>query len=171
MTLSDYLSDRPAVAGKPEADALREHGVMVECELLEVHLDPVRSTAWLLFDCRGGLQIRRGNTAAIAVEGVTSISWSGDSRLRHTAWTVVGWEPTIMGDTWSLTASFVPDAVLSVDARGCFFVVGNIPGGDGPPPDYVGDTVATIRAALATWSSSFVPEFSTSLIADSSPGE
>ncbi|WP_152364015.1 hypothetical protein [Microlunatus speluncae] len=63
-------------------------GELAEAALLDVRLDATTSELWLLFDCRGALQIAEANTAVIAVNGVTAFSWEAEPRHSRT-WRVV----------------------------------------------------------------------------------
>lgn len=51
---------------------------------------------------------------------------------------------------------------LALTAERAQFWVGNVPGCDDAPPDYLDDDDATIRAGLASWLSEFEPAYATS---------
>jgi hypothetical protein len=119
MRIDELLDDprRHGHAAMPEADALTETDALQEAELLDVRLDALRSTVSLLFDCRGALQIRMGNTAVIVGHGVHRISWVGQPRGRLTARTVVRSEPVARDGMWSLSLGFVPSGRLEFGGR------------------------------------------------------
>ncbi|HEY2668291.1 MAG TPA: hypothetical protein VGK51_15785 [Actinomycetota bacterium] len=159
LSIEALLMDprRRKYAAMPEADPLTESDALQEAQLVDVRLDVVRSTAWLLFDCRGALQMQMGNTAVLGAHGVRSFSWRGEPRGAFTAWTVVGSEPVAKDGVWSLSLPFVPRARLDMEAASAEFFVGNVPGGDQAPPDYTEADDATIRAGVPSWISEFEP--------------
>jgi hypothetical protein len=161
VVIEELLNDarRRRFAGTPETDPLREEGALDEAQLLEFRLDAVRSVAWLLFDCRGALQIRAGNTAILAAHAVTICSWRAAPRTRYTAWTVVGSEPRMVRDGWSLSLAFVPDGRLELEAQAAEVFVGDVPGCDEAPPDYGVADDETLRSRLAGWHSEFTPAY------------
>jgi hypothetical protein len=164
MMISELLVDaaRRRFAAQPESDALRDPDALQEAQLLDVHVDVLRSCAYLFFDCRGALQIEMGNTAVIAVAGLEQVSWSGLPRGPRTAWSVVGWEPRL-GERWVLSAAFAPRARLDLTAVTAEFYVGDVPGCDAAPPDYTEADEVTLRAGLAGWHSEFEPIHATFL--------
>lgn len=157
MNIEDLLilPQRPSFAAVPEADAVRESGALQEAQLLAVRVDALRSQAWLLFDCRGALQIEGGNTAVVAVSGLRTISWEGEPRGPRTAWSVVGWEPDLDSGRWSVAVAFAPRARLSLEAAFAAVYVGDVPGCDAAPPDYTEADERTLQAGIAHWSSEF----------------
>jgi hypothetical protein len=159
MRIDELLDDprRREQAAMPEADALTETDALQEAQLLDVRLDALRSTVWLLFDCRGALQIQMGNTAVIVAYGLHRLSWVGQPRGRLTAWTVVRSTPVARDGVWSLSLGFVPSGGLELEADSSEFFVGNVPGCDEAPPNYTEKDDATIRAGLPGWTSTFEP--------------
>ncbi|MFB6720592.1 hypothetical protein ACFCV3_10545 [Kribbella sp. NPDC056345] len=113
----------------------------------------MRGRAGLLFDLRGALQIQAANAALVIVAGLSSVSWSGIPRGDRTAWSVVDWRPESARESWQAVVGFVPDAELTVLGTGAAFYVGNIPGGDAPPPDYLTASDDELRAGSPLWSS------------------
>jgi hypothetical protein len=109
--------------------------------------------AWLLFDCRGALQIRNGNVAVVVVRNVSELSWLNAPRGGRTWQTVMSWEPRTHPAGLALSAALIPDAELSIVGSGGEFYVGNIPGGDAPPPNFTSPGDEEIRRGLASWSS------------------
>lgn len=170
MRLLDILmSDIPeAYAGRSETDALRAVGSMQEAQLLAVRIDQVRSSVWLLFDCRTALEIRTSNTAAIAMSGLRAYSWRGASLGPRTAWMVARWEPSWDDRGWSLRATLWPSGELTMLADRAAFYVGNVPGGDGPGPDIIRSSDEELNARLTRWSSEFVVVSATAIDATSS---
>src|SRR2546430_982186 len=138
MLIEDLLvgPGRRSYAASPEMDALTEPGALMEAQFIAGRLDAVRSEAWLLFDCRGALQIRMGNTAIVVAKAVRRFAWQTKRAGRPTAWTIVGSEPAAVEGVWSLSLTFVPEARLEIEAEAAEFFVGNLPGGDDAPPDF-----------------------------------
>jgi hypothetical protein len=66
---------------------------------------------------------------------------------------VVGWHPAVTGTDWRLLVGFEPDATLRLVAASGRFFVGDVPGCDVAPPDFVADDDATLAAGLAGWDS------------------
>jgi hypothetical protein len=165
MRILELLEDveRRRFAAQPEADALRDVDALQEAQLLDLHVDVLRSSAYLLFDCRGALQIEMGNTAIVAVGGLQLSSWSALLRGPRTAWSVVGWEPHMGNGRWAVSAAFSPRARLELTATSAEFYVGNVPGCDAAPPDFMEADEKTLRAGLASWQSDFDPVHATFL--------
>jgi hypothetical protein len=159
MRIDELLDDpcRRKHAAMPEADALTESDALQEAQLLDVRLDALRSSVWLLFDCRGALQIEMGNTAVIVAYGLRRFSWVAQPRGRLTARTVVSSEPIVRGGLWSLSLGFVPSARLELEADAAEFFVGDVPGCDEAPPNYTETDEPTIRAGVPSWTSTFEP--------------
>jgi hypothetical protein len=118
MRIEELLVDprRREHAAMPEADALTQSDALREAQLLDVRFDALRSSVWLLFDCRGALQIEMGNTAVIVAHGLRRFSWTGQPRGRLTAWTVVSSEPVARRGMWSFSLAFVPSARMELEA-------------------------------------------------------
>src|SRR6266481_9165431 len=64
-------------------------------------------------------------------------SWIAQPRGRLTAWTVVSSEPVARSGKWSLSLAFVPNARLESEADSAELFVGNVPGCDEAPPNYM----------------------------------
>lgn len=139
----------------PEADALAEVDALLEAALLEVRFDATTSSAWLLFDCRGAVQLEMGNTAVVVVRGVTALQWHAGSGLGRTWRAVMGWQPVSAPDTFSCTVELSPGSRLQVNGDAAEFYVGDIPGGDAAPPNFMTASDEEIRAGMAQWTSDF----------------
>lgn len=161
MTVEETLLDsgRHRYSGVPEMNALSEADALLEAQLLDVRLHALRSTVWLLFDSRGALQLRQGNTAVVVANGLHRLTWSGNPTTPLTAWSVVGSQPAISGRSWTLSLAFAPTAHLEVKAAAAEFYVGDVPGCDAAPPDYTSDDEEAIRVRLQSWSSQFSPKY------------
>lgn len=161
MILDDLLSDPDGLrqyAAQPEMDPLTEDDALQEAQLLDVRFDALRSTAALLFELRLALQLREANTAVLLAHGVRKLSWTAESRsTARTAWNVLGSTPSTTDGVFSLALLIWPRAQLRLSAIRAAFVAGDVPGLDGPPPDYTSDDEATIQAGLAGWRSVFSP--------------
>jgi hypothetical protein len=159
MRIEDVLTDpnRRDHFGKREvvADALTADDALQEAQLQRCRIDAVNSEAWFLFDCRGALQLRSGNTAVIVAHDVDHLSWRSERRPGRTAWSVVGSQPLVDENRWVLKLEFVPDARLEVQARAAEFFLGDVPGMDAPQPNYIHDDDETVEAGLARWTSPF----------------
>jgi hypothetical protein len=157
MRIADLLvdPDRGRGAPPPESDALTEDGALAETALLDLRLDLTTSDLWLLFDCRGALQLRNGNAAVIVINKITKLSWEAERRERRTWRAVIGWSPSVEPGRLTIVVDAVPGGRLELTGSGGEFFVGNIPGGDEPPPDFTSTTGAEIRSGLADWSSEF----------------
>lgn len=148
MTIEDLLvwADRRSLTAVPEADALAETDALLEAALLAVRFDATALSAWLLFDCRGAVHLEMGNTAVVAVHGVTGLQWRTEPRSTRTWWAVLGWRPTRATGSVSYSADLSPGGYFQVEGTAAEFYVGNIPGGDEPPPDFTSATGEEIRA-------------------------
>jgi hypothetical protein len=174
MKLRDLLTDpnRRRFAAQPEMDALmdalRESDALQEAQLQDVRFEVVSGTLWVLFDCRGALQIEEGNTAVVVARGVSALHWHGPPYDHWRAWPVVESVIGVHGRDWSLSLSLLSDARLAVTARAAEFWVGDAPGCDEAPPDFTADDDVTIRNGLASWESEFQPSYSVFLDSDDS---
>lgn len=157
MNIADLLvaPARLSHTSPVEMDALSETDALVEAALLEVSLNAASGDAWLLFDCRGALQIETGNVAVVVVREVSEFRWTTAPQKGWTWRAVMSWEPRPHPAGLAITAGLLPDADLHVVGSGAEFYVGNIPGGDAPPPDFTSASPEQIREGLAGWSSDF----------------
>lgn len=143
----------------PGMDPLTENGSLQEAQLLEVRFDAVRSTAGLLFDLRGALQLREANTGVLILRGVQTLSWlAGPRETGRTAWTVGGSTVTGTDRLFVLEVGLwpVPGALLTVSAEVATFLAGDVPGLD-RIADYTDDDEPTLRGQTASWQSEFEP--------------
>lgn len=139
----------------PEADALVEPDALLEAALLDVKVDTTTSSVWLLFDCQGALQLEMGNTAVVVVRDVTDLQWRTEPRTQRMWRAVMGWQPAASDDGFSCIADLTSGSRLQVAGAAAEFYVGDIPGGDEPPPDFTSTSDAEIRGGLASWASEF----------------
>lgn len=157
MRIDELFRDpnRKRFAAQAEADVFAEKAALQEAQLQDVHFDVLRSTAYLLFDCRGALQISMGNTAVVVAGGIGLLSWDGRHRGPRTAWSVVGWDPDVKDGKWTVSAAFVPYAHMNLSADWAEVYIGNVPGCDEPQPDYGEATEIEMLEGLAGWRSEF----------------
>jgi hypothetical protein len=158
LVIRKLLGDpqRGQYGGAPETNPLRDVGALDEAQLLDIQIDAVRSTAWVLFDCRGALQIRKGNTAVLAVRGLKRVSWSENTPTKFTPWYAVRSEPQLSKNSWRLTLACIPDGDLQLEAQDAELFVGDVPGCNGPQPDYTSADDETVRAGTQDWNSEFM---------------
>jgi len=67
----------------------------------------------------------------------------------------MGWQPTIAAGEFTCTVDLYPESELQVDGASAESYVGNIPGGDDAPPNFVTASDEEVRAKLAKWTSDF----------------
>lgn len=160
MRLDDFLlsEGRRDYAAAPEADALTEDGALQEAALLDVRLDAVTGSAWFLFDCRGALQLESGNTAVLVLRSLRELQWEVRPVGTRTWRAVTRWSVRSPGShLLEVVAGIEPAATLrAVCAAGEFFV-GDVPGCDDPPPDFLTASDDELRAGLQGWTSEFEP--------------
>lgn len=160
MKLDEFLlsADRRQVGAVPDADAFTEDGALQEAALLDVRLNAVTSSAWILFDCRGALQLESGNTAALVLHSVTQLQWDGWPARSRSWRAVTSWRVGRLGaDLLEVTAGIEPSTTLrAVCAAGEFFV-GNVPGADDPPPNFDTASDDEVRTRMQSWASEFEP--------------
>jgi hypothetical protein len=173
MIVEELLSDPGGLrryAAQPEMDPLTEEDALQEAQLLDLRFDALRSMAALLFELRLALQLREANTAVLIAYGVRELTWTAEPRpTTRTAWNVLGSTPSTQDGVFSLGLLIWPRARLRLSATSAAFVTGDVPGLDGPPPDYTSDDEATIGAGLAGWGSAFSPAHAVFL--DSAPAD
>jgi hypothetical protein len=152
------------ISASPEMDPLTQEGALLETQLLDIWINTLTSTAGLLFDLRTALELLEGNAAAIFLYGVEGFQWAAEPRTTgRTAWNVIGSTPAFIGDRFTVSLGFSPDATLDVVARGARFYLGNVPGLPPTPPDFTQDDEETIRAGMPVWESPFHPLHATSI--------
>lgn len=159
MNIQEFLQSdaRYAVEREPEADALRQLDALQESALVDIRMNIVESTAWILLDCRGSLHVPEANTAVLVLHGANHASW----KLPGTgifAWqTVIDWKVNEVDGGIELFIGLLAGGdVIMRAARGEYFV-GDVPGGDDAPPDFTTSTYAEVRAGMAAWTSEFSP--------------
>jgi len=160
MIAADLFHDpeRRSYASMPEADALTEQGALQEAALVDVRFDAMMASVGLLFDLRGAIQLRDAPVAILIARGVSSLEWVGDHRRPGRVWyAVTGSVPDSRRGRFHLSLGFAPDAELRVEADAAEFYVGDMPGIDAAPPDFVEDDDRVIRARMPSWASVFVP--------------
>ena len=160
MTIDEFLrsQERFDIQVPPETDPFLNEGALDEAYVLDIRFDALRSRAWILFDCRGALQVVTGNTAVLVVNEVQSFSWINYEALKpRQQRSILTWRPSSVDGDWTLRVGFAPSSVLLIAGSGGEFFVGDIPGGDEPPPNFMTATEEEMRAGLAGWSSEFRP--------------
>jgi len=157
--ISEFLTSpqRFGVVEPPEMDALIEDSALEEAALFDIRVNAVDASAWLLLDCKGALEVRAGNTAIVVIKSLQHLEWTCPSPAPHSWCTVWAWKPSIAEGL--LTVEFVLDGGGEFRATGSAaeFFVGDVPGGDDPPPNFTSATDEEIRKGLAQWSSPFTP--------------
>lgn len=160
MRIVDLLgsSERRSFAAAPEADALTEDGALVEAALLDIRYAPVSGVLWLLFDCRGALQIEAGNTAILVLTSVRAFRWEGAAAGPRAWRAVTDWRVRPM-DRHSLevVAFMEPAASLRVAFGAGEFFVGDVPGCDDAPPNFITASDEDLRVGIQRWESEFLP--------------
>jgi hypothetical protein len=142
----------------PEMDPFLDEGALDGAYVLDIRFDALRSRAWMLFDCRGALQVVTGNTAVLVVNEVRSFSWADNDAPKPRRQRSVGvWRPSSANGNWAVHMGFESSSHLLITGSGGEFFVGDIPGGDDAPPDFMTATEEEMRAGLAGWSSEFRP--------------
>lgn len=160
MRIDDLLvsDDRRDMAAAPEVDALVDDGALAEAALFDIRMDLVRGAMWMLFDCRGALQISAGNTAVLVVQAVRSVHWAG-CVVEPRVWRAVsGWKVRRSHSRLlEFEITMEPTATLRVAGTSGEFFVGDVPGCDDAPPDFLAASDEEVRAGLQSWASIFNP--------------
>lgn len=159
MNLEEFLQSvaRYAVEAQPDADALRQPDALQESALVDIRMNVVASTAWILLDCRGSLHVTEANTAVVVLRGADQGSWQLP-RAGTFAWqTVIDWKISEVGSGMELSIGLLAGGDVVVRAARGEYFVGDVPGGDDAPPDFTTSTHAQVWAGMAGWSSEFSP--------------
>jgi hypothetical protein len=159
MDIQEFLQSdaRYAVEGEPEADALREVDALQESALVDMRMNFVESTVWVLLDCRGSLNVPEANTAVLVLLGVNHASWQLPATGTFAWQTVIDWKVSDVDGGIELFIGLLAGGDVVVRAAGGEYFVGDVPGGDDAPPDFTTSTHAQVRAGMAGWSSEFSP--------------
>lgn len=77
MNLKEFLEseDRLTIDMRPEVDGLFEPDAPQEAVVVDLRMNVCESTAWVLLDCRGALNVPEGNTAVVVLPGAYTASW------------------------------------------------------------------------------------------------
>lgn len=150
--------DRRAYASMPEADALTERGALQEAALVDIRFDATSGSVGLLFDQRGAIQLRDASVALLTARGVSRFEWVYERERSGPTWhAVTGSIPDNSDGRFALFLGFASDAEVRVEADGAEFYVGDMPGLDCPPPNFVDDDSETIQAGMPNWTRTFAP--------------
>jgi hypothetical protein len=150
-----------ATGQSPEWNPLTADDVLVEAELLDVRLDPGRSTVGLILDINGVLGPRDGNVGVLVARRVQALSWdvagadlarAGDRYARY-----------ILGATWTSSPSeplrldLFPqiDTQVRITARQFDFYGVQVDGIPDAPPDFTELDDAAIHSQRPGWNSPF----------------
>jgi hypothetical protein len=148
-------------APPPEWNPLTDGDVLIEAELLDVRLDPGRSTVGLIIDINGVLGAQDGNVGVLVARQVQALSWgmaggdparAGDRFARY-----------ILGANWTSSASeplrldLFPqiDTQISITADHFDFYGVHVEGLPDAPPDYTELDDAAIHLQRPDWNSPF----------------
>jgi len=149
------LPGRRSLAAVPEADPLRDVDALLEAALLDIRFDATTSSLWLLFDCRGAVHLEMGNTAVVVVQHATGVRWHAAPQPARTWRSVMSWRPSADAGAFSCTAELYPESVVQIEGAAAESYIGNIPGGNDAPPNFVTAPDEEIRTKLARWDSEF----------------
>lgn len=160
MNIERFLRsrEREQVTAGTEAATLSEPDGLQEAYLVDVRLDAVSSTVWLLFDSRYALQITESNTCLLLLSGVESAAWSTETRTTpRTQWTILHWAVRVHDGALIVEAGFNPRGTMSISASQAEFYTGNTAENRGAPPDFGEANGAELSTGLARWDSEFTP--------------
>jgi len=165
MRIEDLLiwPGRKSLGGQPESDALREEDALLEAALVDVRIDAINSTAWLLFDLKGAINLEIGNTAVVAVHGVTDLQWESDPKGGRSWCSVMSWMPEVVQGMFVIRAQMLFGPLLQVRGKEAEFYVGDVPGGDDAPPNFSSASDKEVREGMVQWPSEF-ESISTSIV-------
>jgi hypothetical protein len=144
----------------PHWDPLVHDDGLREAELLDVRIDPGRSTVGLIFGLGGALQLDTSDTGVLVAR-----------RVQQAAWSVMGPDPShaggryaryVMSSAWSSTADgaclslgMQLDVELSITALDFDFYEVDLAGGAYVVPDYTELDDAAIHAQQPNWNSPY----------------
>ncbi|WP_405095492.1 hypothetical protein [Micromonospora sp. NBC_01412] len=159
MLIQEFLSEPmegvPAIG--PDSDPLRSPWLLQECQVLDVRIDALRSTAAVLLEQRAAFDYLRGNTGIIVMRGIRSVDWKiAGSPGALTAWAVVGATVAAGSEGFEVSIGLSPNARLAGTAETIEYYamdanIGLI------IPDYLEASNSEIRSTVATWESAAVP--------------
>ena len=94
MKIEEFLRDdaRHDVAVRPQADPFQQPDALQESTLVDIRMNFVESTAWVLLDCRGSLYVPEANTAVLVLLGVNQGSWQLPATGTFAWQTVIDWK-------------------------------------------------------------------------------
>jgi hypothetical protein len=128
---------------------------MQEAVIVDMRLNPVRSSVWLLADTRIALQQDDGNTAAFSFEDVTAVTWIDEQpTASRRAAVVLEWTVRQVGGTLEVTVGTTPRATLKLRARRVYCYLGDAIG-IGGVPDFLEVDEAALARHQPAWSSQF----------------
>jgi hypothetical protein len=159
VKIEEFLQDdaRHGVPVQPEADPFRQLDALQESALVDIRMNFVESTVWILLDCRGSLHVPEANTAVLVLLGVNHASWQLPATGTLAWQTVIDWKVSDVDGGIELFIGLLAGGDVVVRAAGGEYFVGDVPGGDDAPPDFTTSTHAQVRAGMPGWSSEFSP--------------
>lgn len=117
---------------RPEADPFGPFSLdaLDEAQVLGTQVDSVTSRAAILFEMRTS-DLGDFNAALLIAHGVRSLRWeTSKPGWTRTAWTVTGWQTSVDGGGYRVSAGVFPgpSSSFSVLANRLWFVAGSVPG-------------------------------------------
>ncbi|WBB98476.1 hypothetical protein O7543_11350 [Solwaraspora sp. WMMA2080] len=154
--LLEPLSSVPDI--DPDVDPLQSPLLMQECQVLDIRIDVLRSTAAVLLEQRAAFDVLRGNTGIMVMRGVRSVHWHAVASVLGplTAWVVVGATVALGSGGVKVVMGLSPDARLAgiAEVIEYYAVDANI---GSRIPDYLEASGSEIGLTVATWESHAVP--------------
>ena len=133
-------------------DALRE------AQILDVRCECVTQCVGILLEMRMAFSGGENRAALLVGQGVTELDWKcsreqsdDDAYLFGMAWNVASSLMTQYGTLLKLELDCIPNAGLSVTARGFEYYLAEIPGPILALPDYTEGSDDTVRSNLPDW--------------------
>lgn len=157
MNLIEFLeSDDPLpISQNLLVDGLSAPDALREAVLVDLRMNFVESAFWLLLDCRGALNVQEGNTAVVVLTGAGVGSWNLPSTGTLAWQVIIDWNVLAVDDGIELRIGLLAGGDVVIRAAGGQYIVGDVPGGDEPPPDFTVASKQEVRHGMARWASEF----------------
>lgn len=152
-----FLTPQALLDSAGETNALTDSAALDESGLVSADFDAITSRVSLIFDCRGALEVVKGDVAVVVIDGVTEWTWKWGNAPKR-SWHIVSmWEPTFDGSAFSLYVmlGFSQHADLDIIGTSARFIVGRTPLFELAPPDLTSASDEEIRKGFPDWDTPF----------------
>lgn len=140
------------------ADPLAVPDVLFESSLMDILVDMLHDNIGLLFYVNGALSLDIGNTYLLVARRVHNLTCSGSSEGSLGGFRLISGSAPVCGpDVMRLRIIGDRGEEITIESASMSFYALNMPGMDGPLPDYGDNDIAYITARVPTFDKTAIP--------------